>query len=497
MAMLDKKNIAELLRQKEKYNIEFKTAKRALPESFFETYSSFANTNGGSVIFGVREIKENRQSHFEIEGVENVESMITDLWNQINNKQKVNVCLLSDQDVYTVQMDEGKSVVVVHVPRASYDQKPVYLKGNPYTGTYKRNFEGDYRCDKEAVNAMIRDSYTSSNDSEILDYFGLEDLDKDTLHAYRNRFKYTNDGHVYSDLNDLDFLIKMGAYRVDKRRNIEGLTRAGVLMFGKTETFNDLYVNVNLDYRNETNLIGEMRWSDRVIENGLWEKNLYNFITKVYPKVVSEFEVPFQMKDSFQRVDESRLHIAAREALANAIIHADYSEYPCNILVIKKEDHICYSNSGMLRMSVEEVLNGGRSLPRNATVQRLLRFVGFGESAGSGYDKILAPSKLDGYKAPVLYEREGIRATELKLWTEKEKRELDKPQITQTEYPKLPDIQLKVYMAILENPVMRKPKIAELCSLSDISVKNALKTLKEKGCIEYVGPSRSGGYKVK
>ena len=42
-------------------------------------------------------------------------------------------------------------------------------------------------------------------------------------------------------------------------------------MFGKTETFNDLYNHVNFDYRNETNLFGDMRWSDRVIENGLWE----------------------------------------------------------------------------------------------------------------------------------------------------------------------------------------------------------------------------------
>lgn len=65
------------------------------------------------------------------------------------------MCLLEDEDVYTVDIDEDITVVVIHVPRANYDQKPIYIKGNPYTGTYKRNFEGDYRCDKETVNAMI------------------------------------------------------------------------------------------------------------------------------------------------------------------------------------------------------------------------------------------------------------------------------------------------------------------------------------------------------
>ena len=60
-------------------------------------------------------------------------------------------------------------------------------------------------------------------------------------------------------------------------------------MFGKTETFNEIYHNVNLDYRDETNLFGDMRWSDRIIENGLWEKNLYTSLQKVYPKLISEF----------------------------------------------------------------------------------------------------------------------------------------------------------------------------------------------------------------
>ena len=495
--MLSRDDILAVLNEKEKVNYEFKAAKHAVPESIYETYSSFSNTNSGTIVLGIKETKVNKETTFEIIGVESAEAIITDLWNCLNNKQKVSLCLLEDEDVYTVEIDKDTTVVVIHVPRTNYDQKPIYIKGNPYTGTYKRNFEGDYRCDKETVNAMIRDAYTSSNDNEILDYFGLEDIDMDTLHAYRNRFRHTNEGHVYDDLNDLEFLTKMGAYRIDKRRNIEGLTRAGVLMFGKTETFNDLYNHVNFDYRNETNLYGDMRWSDRVIENGLWEKNIYNFITKVYPKVVSEFEVPFQMKDSLQRVDESKLHVAAREALANTIIHADYSENPCNILVIKKDDHVCYSNSGMLRMSIEEVLSGGRSLPRNATVQKLLRFIGFGESAGSGYDKILAPSKVDGYKVPVLYEREGIRATELKLWTVREKKVLDTPVIGLNDSAKLPKIQLAVYLAIKENPMIRKPKIAEICSLNDTSVKNALKALKDKGYVEYVGSKKEGGYKVK
>lgn len=50
------------------------------------------------------------------------------------------------------------------------------------------------------MNAMIRDAYTNFNDNEILDYLRLEDIDLDTLHAYRNRFRNTNDGHIYDKI---------------------------------------------------------------------------------------------------------------------------------------------------------------------------------------------------------------------------------------------------------------------------------------------------------
>ena len=491
--MINEEKLYELLNRKEKVNFEVKSARGGTPQSIYETYSSFSNTYGGVIVLGIREEKVDKQIRYIFEGVTNTEVLISDIWNNLNNRQKVSYNHLYDKHIYALSFDNIE-VVVMEVPRAQYNYKPIYVGNNPYTGSYKRNFEGDYHMDKESVNAMIRDSFSYSHDDEILEYFDIEDLDCDALMAYRTRFKYTNPAHLYNDLDDRTFLTKLGGYRIDKQRKIEGVTRAGVLMFGKTETFNHIYNGVNFDYRNETNLLGNMRWSDRVIENGIWEKNIYNFLTKVYVKVTSEFEVPFILKDNLQRIDDSRLHVAAREALANLVIHADFNEYPCNILVIKKENHIHFENTGLLRMSIDEVLQGGRSLPRNVNVQKMLRFIGFGESAGSGFDKIFAPHKYEEYPKPILSEDDTIRTTSLVIYISKEEEIQEKKLIPDIKLPKKQKI---VYETIYNNPGLRIPKIAEICKMKEDVISTAIKGLKSKDMIDYEGTSKEGGYYVK
>ncbi len=35
---------------------------------------------------------------------------------------------------------------MIHVPRADFNMRPVYVGENPYKGTYKRNHESDYHA---------------------------------------------------------------------------------------------------------------------------------------------------------------------------------------------------------------------------------------------------------------------------------------------------------------------------------------------------------------
>ena len=150
-------SIKELLQYGEHITLECKKSKNAVPKSVWETYSSFANTNGGIILLGVEEYKDaiNIDERFVISGVEDADKIIKDFWSTMNG-EKVSTNILKDSDVQIIDAG-GKEVICIKVPQADYRQRPVYIHDNPMKGTFKRNYEGDYHCSVEE--SMKRKSY--------------------------------------------------------------------------------------------------------------------------------------------------------------------------------------------------------------------------------------------------------------------------------------------------------------------------------------------------
>ncbi len=128
----------EILNNKERVDIEVKTAQGGIPSSIWETYSSFANTFGGTIILGIAEDKATKE--FIPVGVENPDKLMTEIWNTLNNQQKISANILLDRQVYA-QEYEGKKYVVIEVPRANRQNKPVYVGADMFRGSYRRNHE--------------------------------------------------------------------------------------------------------------------------------------------------------------------------------------------------------------------------------------------------------------------------------------------------------------------------------------------------------------------
>ena len=201
-------------------------------------------------------------------------------------------------------------------------------------------------------------------------------------------FKIDNPDHVWNNLSHEDFLRQLGGLATDRVTGKEWLTMAGLLMFGKGLPVRDRFDNLRMDYIDRTDLIGDQRYSDRLTYDGTWENNLFNFMRTVLPRLTRDLPRPFAM-DGMQRKDDTVQHKAVREALPNAIIHADFVAN--GILKVEKlDDAFVFTNPGMLKLPVEQIYAGGESKARNQRMQNMLRMIGYGENIGSGFPLILS-----------------------------------------------------------------------------------------------------------
>lgn len=401
--MIDLQSLEDLSLLRESVSLECKLAngrdgKGALPDDFWPTYSAMANADGGVVVLGLRE----RQGRFEPAGLENVAKVRTELFNNLNNRQKVSVNLLTDDHVRE-WLVAGKTLLVVEIPRARRQQRPVYLTTNPLGGnTYRRLNEGDRPLGDEDVKRMLAEQVEDSRDDRILRNFGFDDLDMGSFRAYRQVFANRDPGHPWNEETDQAFLRRIGGWRMDRETGDSGLTVAGLLMFGQMNVIQEVLPYYMLDYQERPAAKAERRWVDRLTLDGKWSGNLYDFYRKVYLKLTADLKVPFQLEKG-ERQDETPVHVALREALANVLVHADYSER-ASVLVVKRPDMFGFRNPGLMRIPVEVALHGGEPDCRNRNLHKMFRFVGVGEQAGTGIPRILQGWNSQHWNPPKLYE---------------------------------------------------------------------------------------------
>ena len=96
---LTARQIERLVKQGEVVHTECKDASGGLPDSLWESYSSFANTDGGVILLGVKEVGRK----FSIAGVPKAATLIKRFWDGVNNREKVSVNILFDRHVYSVK----------------------------------------------------------------------------------------------------------------------------------------------------------------------------------------------------------------------------------------------------------------------------------------------------------------------------------------------------------------------------------------------------------
>ncbi len=402
---------------KEDNRREVKKANGGLPSSLWETYSAFANCYGGVIILGVA---ENKDGTWRTTGLKSTDrnKLLKHFWDTINNRKKVNVNLLSDQDVEIYEKDED-TIIVIYVPMANREQKPVYINDDIFGGTFRRNHEGDYHCTKLQVKAMLHDQTDNTMDMDVLDDVPISDLNYETIQGYRNRHRALKPAHPFGRLNDSEYLRSIGAAAISNIDKCLHPTAAGMLMFGDEYNIVRHFPEYFLDYREI--LDPTIRWTDRLqSSSGEWSGNICDFYFRVYNKLVKDIKVPFKTIDG-NRIDDTPVHEALREALANCLINADF--YGVRGIVVRKEaDRIVFENPGYSRTGKQQMKKGGISDPRNKVLMKMFNLINIGERAGSGVPNIFNTWEDQGWVEPVIEEQFDPDRTLLILSFDKNKR---------------------------------------------------------------------------
>jgi ATP-dependent DNA helicase RecG len=152
---------------KETWQVECKLAlgrhgEGALPEDVWETYSAFANTNGGDIFLGLRELGP---GNYELAGIPNPRRVVDELHAGLNDSKLVSANILCIDSIGIIEI-EGKSIIHINVPKAPLYLRPIYIGNDPLMGTYVRSGEADLRLDPDRVRliqAKVRNQLVSKS----------------------------------------------------------------------------------------------------------------------------------------------------------------------------------------------------------------------------------------------------------------------------------------------------------------------------------------------
>lgn len=282
--------------------------------------------------------------------------------------------------------------------------------------------------------------------------------------------------HPYKEISDDRVIGAAGFSKEDKKLHP---TAAGMLMFGNEYDIVRYFPEYFLDYRENPDTV--IRWTDRIqSSSGEWSGNLFDFYFRVYNKIIKDIKVPFKMQNRF-RVDDTPVHRALREALANCIINTDfYGKY--GIIIIKDGDKLTLENPGYIRLGKEQMRRGGKSDPRNKSLMKMFNMIDIGEHAGSGVPNIFNVWEDEGWEEPVIEESFAPDRTSLIL------KFVEKQAIKTSENME----KVRVYLQKCETA-----KTSDIAQMLGLSVTRTRALLFEMEDVEALGANRTRTYRLR
>ena len=491
---MTKKEVMGAIKYMQKYQtetdkIEAKTAEKGCPQKCYNTISAFANKDGGIIIFGI-----NENNNFKEQDVYNVNDL---------QKQITALCTTSLEPKirpeFLAVTYNGKKLLAVKINELPQKKKPCYYKNvGIHKGSYIRIGDSDeHMTDYEIYNLQ---SYTDDikEDLRPIKRAELEDLNQDKIQQYLEKIKDKKPN--LSKFSD-EKILKLNGIIENSTGKIHP-TLAGMMVFGEYPQgyLPQLFIACVVVPGRRLGDVGEL--GQRFDDNERVEGTIEEMLDKSLAFVRRNIGTMVIIDDNGQRTDVPHYPMRAlREAIANALIHRDYSTNTEGAYIYLRifDDRIEILNPGDLygNNRIENLGTDNMLEVRNNTIIRLLEeTTDIVENRHTGIATMRDEMKKMNLPEP---EFENLRGT-FKVTFRKEKADETVKNCTEnctdnfTE--NCTDREIKVLELLKVNPTITQLELSNELKTSRRTISTVLSKLKEKGKIERVGSDRKGSWKI-
>jgi len=354
--------LQHILSQGEGLHIEFKKAEQKVPTNFYDTVVSFLNREGGNIVLGV-------DDDGTALGVcdDAVEQMKKDIVTALNNKDVINPPV--NFPVYQLNQD-GKTVLCLKVPVSSqiHTHKGII---------FDRENDSDIRIeDNTRISELYFRKRNHFTENEIYPALTMDDLDENLFTKARNFLRYVEPSHPWLTASDMDILRSCGFYQKDAYTLREGITLAGVLVFGKDITIQTVVPAYKFD------ILVRINDLDRYDDKLTLRTNLIDTYLQAMDFIINRCYLP----DKFYLEKDLRKDLRDlifREIIANVIVHREYtSAFQTTIAVYRNRVEVSNPNKPLFR----GVLSPDSFCPfaKNPNIRRFFSVFHWTDEIGSG-----------------------------------------------------------------------------------------------------------------
>jgi ATP-dependent DNA helicase RecG len=374
-------------------NYELKSAAGGFPKEVETSFVALANTHGGSIIFGIS----------EAHGFHPVESL------DVKTVQQRCAQIARDLIEPPLEVDiavmpfEEKPVVVVNVAELSPRYKPCYLKRlGMQNGSYVRTGDGDHKMSRYEINRFIENQlHNARNDAKPVEDATLDDLDQEALDAWLAHARATSFGRDAVMDREL-LMVNRRVVAPDAagtlRPTIAGLLALGAYPQKFFPRLNVVFTAYPTNEKGQVNARGQRFINAKTIDGAI-PAMVANSVAIVAQNMRYAARITGAVRE-----EEPEYPLAVmREAVANALMHRDYSSEALGtpVMVDLFPDRLTITNPGGLygTITLDALGARGGTASRNQFLSRILEDAVYQdldgtrgqvvENRGSGYPTIL------------------------------------------------------------------------------------------------------------